>query len=275
MKANEFLKLINANVKGELPEDLLAKLDVELPADFDTKFNAAYMTPDRAQNDDAIITAVTKKANKKIFTDIDEQIKEFLPLVSSDVKQKIDSTFSTLDKIKLLKPAIDEAFTKTKGKGATEEINKVQEEWAAKHKALEDRSKLEKEQLLKAMEDKNFEFVVSQKLAGYKLADSFTKIRPQLIQMGLLSLKEKGYKYEMENGDVVVRQEKDGVLRDVYDGDKKVTFSAILDTFIDPFIAKSNEVKPPNGDNTKPPITPITGGEDLNTLMRKQAVNQH
>ena len=66
MKANEFLKLVNGNLKLELPEDVLTKLDADLPEGFETKFTEMYLTRDRAKNDDEIIQEITKKSNKNV-----------------------------------------------------------------------------------------------------------------------------------------------------------------------------------------------------------------
>ena len=99
MKLNEFLKTIGTTIAIALPEDL-SKLEIELPAEFDTKFSQNYLTRDRAKSDDEIITEITKKANKSKFTAIDDNIKEFLPLVSEEHKKKIESVFDTPEKIK-------------------------------------------------------------------------------------------------------------------------------------------------------------------------------
>jgi len=271
MKANEFLKLVNTAIKLDLPDDILSKLDAELPAGFETKFTETYLTRDRAKSDDEIITEITKKSNKKIFTDIDEQVKELLPFISAEEKQKIESTFSTADKIKMLKPAIDNALKATgKGKVATEEINKILEENAAKIKTIQDAAKAEKEALIKAMDDKNFEFYVTQQLSGYNVTKEFAPLRPSINQMAITELRQKGYQYVFENGQLVVRQEKDGVVRDVYDGEKKVTLQGLLDKFIDPFVAKSNPAPVVNGGG-EVKLPPATGNDDLFTLMQKQA----
>jgi hypothetical protein len=273
MKANEFLKLINATIKSELPEDLLGKLDVELPEKFDTLFTANYLTRDRAKSDDEIITEITKKSNKSAFTAIDDQIKELLPIVTEEDRQKINSVFSTKEKVALLKPALETALKNAKGKVTDADIRKVEEEWQGKYKLVLDDAKREKAELVAQMEQKNFAFYVTQKLAGYKLAGSFDGMREHINQMALLDLQSKGYKYEFENGTVVVRQEKEGVVRDVFNGETKVTLESLLDKFVNPFLSKSNAGNNGNGDGghgdeeEKKKVIKIGPGATLREMM--------
>jgi len=274
MKLNDFIKNIGSAIKLDLPQETLSKLDIELPENFDTEFSKNYLTRDRAKNDDEIITEITKKANKKGFTEIDEQLKELLSFVSDEHKQKINSVFSTAEKAKLLKPALDDAIQKSKGKVTPEDVRKVEDEWNEKYKALQDQAKAEKEALVKQMEDKNFDFYATSKLAAYTVAEPFKGTREQINAMGIMALKQKGYVYEFENGSIAVRQIKDGVARDVYDGDKKVTFESLVDSFMNPFIAKSagsGGNGSSGGDGDKVKVIQIDGKEDLHSLMHKNA----
>lgn len=272
MKANDFLKLINSTLKVELPEEVLSKLDVDLPEGFESKFTENYLTRDRAKSDDDIISEITKKSNKSALTATDEQIKELLPFISEESRQKINSTFSTPEKLKLLKPALEEVIKNTKGKAANDDIRKVEEEWSNKVKGLQDTHKIEKQQLIQQMEEKNFEGYVTNKLSGYNFAKDFTPAREHINKLALLALKEKGYRYEFENGEMVVRQEKDGVVRDVYDGETKVTFNGLIDRFVTPFVAKSNPT--PESKEYKKESPSFSGSEDLRSLMMAQQVQE-
>jgi hypothetical protein len=273
MKVKDLLKSIATTLKIELPAELIAKLEDELPENFDTEFTKNFLTRDRAKSDDEIITEITKKSNKTALTAVDEQIKEFLPLLSDEAKQKINSVFSTPEKIKLLKAAIDETMTKQKGKAADADIRKVEDEWQAKFKALQDQAKAEKDLLTKQMEDKNFDFYATSKLSAYNVAEPFKSTREQINAMAIMALKQKGYTYELENGEIKVRQIKDGVTRDVFEGDKKVTFESLIDAYMTPFIAKSVK-KDDELDTEVKILIPIDGKEDLHTIMLKNANNQ-
>jgi len=273
MKANDFLKLVAGNVGIAIPDEVLAKLGEELPETFDTKFTEVYLTRERAKSDDEIITEITKKSNKTVLTAADEQIKELLNFVSDEAKQKINSVFSTPEKLKLLKPALDEALTKAKGKLTPDDIRKVEDEWSAKNKAIIEEGKQKEATLIKQMEERNFDFITTSKLAAYNVADPFKNTREQINAMAILALKQKGYKYELENGAIVVRQEKDGITRDVFENDKKVTFESLIDGFMQPFIAKSNANDDSKRDEDPKKLLPIDGKEDLRTMMFKQANN--
>lgn len=273
MQVIDFLKQISGNLKIELPAELAEKLAVDLPETFDTEFTKNYLTRDRAKSDDEIITEITKKANKNALTAVDEQIKELLPLVSDEARQKINSVFSTAEKVKLLKPALDESMQKQKGKVTPEDVRKVEEEWSLKYKTLQDSAKAEKEQLARQMEEKNFDFYATAKISGYNVADQFKQTREQINSLALLALKQKGYTYEFENGTIAVRQVKDGIARDAFDGDKKVTFESLIDGFMQPFIAKSaGSAQGAGGDDTQQQQRNIAldGKEDLKTMMFKQ-----
>lgn len=277
MKANDFLKLIAANIGVEIPVDVLAKLDDELPETFDTKFSGTYLTRERAKSDDEIITEITKKSNKTALTAVDDQIKEFLPILSDEWRQKINSVFSTLEKTKFLKQAIDETLTKTKSKAADEDVRKVDAEWAAKNKAIADEFKQKEALLVKQMEEKNFDFMVTSKLSAFNIAEPFKATREQINAMAIMALKQKGYKYELENGVVAVRQDKDGIIRDAYDGDKKVTFESLIDSYMQPFIAKSNGngTGSENQQQEVKKLMHIEAGDDLRTRMMKEQNNMN
>jgi len=273
MQVIDFLKQISGTLKIELPAELVEKLSIDLPETFDTEFTKNYLTRERAKSDDEIITEITKKANKSALTAVDEQIKELLPLVSDEARQKINSVFSTAEKVKLLKPALDESMQKQKGKVTPEDVRKVEEEWSLKYKTLQDASKAEKELLAKQMEEKNFDFHVTAKLSGYNVADPFKQTREQINSLALLALKQKGYMYEFENGTIAVRQVKDGITRDAFDGDKKVTFESLIDGIMQPFIAKSagNGANNDSDDDsaTRTRVIQTDGKEDLRSLMFK------
>jgi hypothetical protein len=92
--------------------------------------------------------------------------------------------------------------------------------------------------------------------------------------LALLALKQKGFQYEFENGSIAVRQVKDGITRDAFDGDKKVTFESLIDGIMQPFIAKSAGGGNDGGDTVdtgKTKIIQLDGKEDLHSLMQKSA----
>lgn len=274
MKANDFLKLINTTIKAELPEEILSKLDIDLPENFETQFANSYLTRDRAKNDDEVIAEITKKVNKTGFTNIDEQIKELLPFVSDSDRQKINSTFSTADKVKLLKPAIEAAMAASKGKLTDADIRKVDEEWQGKYKSLQEQHTQQLKDFQAQMEDKNFENFVISKMSGFPFTKEFSVMKDQINQLAVTSLKGKGYKYVQENGTYVVRQTKDGIDRDVFEPgtENKITIEKLIDSLASPFVAKSNgggEGGNGSGNGSAKILTPVTGKESLHELMLK------
>lgn len=242
MKASDFLKKLNETLGIQIPEETLTKLaEVELPDDLQTKHGEIFISKERAKHEPEIIDHIVKEDRKNNFRIMDEKIKQFLPLVGQEHANVISNTFETFKKMDILTTAVGDALKNAKGK-VSEDVRKIEEEWSQKLSAKE----ADYQQKLAAQEAKNkemqLEFVIKSKLLGYNFAESFQNVKEHLTQMAIIDLKSKPYIYELENGTVAIRQEKDGVKRDVFEQgtENKLTLEKMLDTFVDPFIAKSN-----------------------------------
>lgn len=245
MKGTDFFKNLTETLGVTLPEDLLTKLnDIEIPDEVHAKHKEIFISKERAKNEPEIIEHIVKEDRKNNFRIVDEKIKTLLPMISTEHQNVINNTFETYKKFDILKTALDESFKNTKGK-VSEDVRKVEDEWAQKFKIKED----EHARDLAARDQKNkdlqLEFVIKSKLLGYNFAESFQSVKEQLTQMAIIDLKSKPYVYELENGSVAIRQEKDGVKRDVFEQgtENKLTLEKMLDSFVDPFVAKSNGKK--------------------------------
>jgi hypothetical protein len=260
MKGSDFFKKVNEPLGITIPDDVLAKLgEVELPDDLQTKFAEVFISKERAKHDSEIIEHITKEDRKNNFRIVDEKIKTLLPLVSSEHQNVINNTFETYKKMDILKTALEEARKNEKGK-VSEDVRKVEEEWAVKLKSKEeDHTKALQAQEQK-FKDVQFEYVVKSKLLQYPIADQFHTLKEHLTQMAIIDLKAKPFQYELENGSVAIRQEKDGVKRDVFEQgtETKLTLEKMLDTFIEPFVKKNNsesETKKEEGGKKQTTVT--------------------
>lgn len=270
MKGTDFFKKLNETLGVTIPEDTLTKLnEVELPDELQSKFGEIFISKERAKHEPEIIEHITKEDRKNNFRIVDEKIKQFLPLIGQDQATVITNTFETYKKLDMLTTAVGEAIKGAKGK-VSEDVRKVEDEWAAKSKAKEE----EFAKQLAAQEQKNkdmqLEFVIKSKLLGYNFAESFQNVKEHLTQMAIIDLKSKPFIYELENGSVAIRQEKDGVKRDVFESgtENKLTLEKLLDGFVDPFVKKSTtpETQPPPG-GTTPKTTTVTPPNGVITHM--------
>lgn len=279
MKGSEFFKKVNDPLGVQIPEDVLAKLaEIEVPDDLQSKFSEVYISKERAKHEPEIIEHVAKETRKDVFRIVDEKIKTLYPFVGQDHQNVLSNTFETYKKLDILKAALDEAKKNdSKGKVSSEDIQKVENEWAEKLKAEKAAHQKEIETLHVKNKEAQFEWIVSSKLGGYTLADQFSPLKDNLAQLALIDLKKKNYLYEVENGTVFVRKEENGIKRDAFeDGtENKLTLERLLDKFVDPFVKKNNAEtnnKPtdPTSSGTRQNTEPPAAGDTFRDRMWKQ-----
>jgi hypothetical protein len=273
MKGSDFVKKLNEVLQVQLPEDVIKKLDeVELPDEVQTKFADVFISRERAKNDDSIIEHIVKEERKKIFKVVDEKIKPLLEFLPEENRNIINNEYQTYTKMDMLKPGFAKAFESTKGK-VSEDVRKVEDEWSAKLKKSQEDHQKELELQQSRFKEAELDNHLKYKLQNYTFADSFLPIKDALIKTAIIDLKSKPYKLALENGSVAVREEKDGTLRDVFEGENKVTIDKLLDGFVANFIRKNNagEGEAPKEEPGKSRTTEPTGKESLQDLMWKQA----
>jgi hypothetical protein len=280
MKGIEFLKKVSEPLGITLPEDVTAKLtEVELPDEIGTKFSEMFISKERAKNDTEIIEHIVKEDRKNHFRIVDKKIEEaFLPLVGADQAQVIKNTFESYKKMDMLATAVSDAIKGAKGK-VSEDVQKVENEWAEKVRAEKEQHKKEIESLHVQNKENQFHWIVSSKVNGYSLAEQFQDKKDSIKDLAILDLKKKGHVYEIENGTVTIMKEENGVKRHVFEPgtENKLTLEKLLDTFIDPFVAKSNggkkkEDEPTSGGNPQPKQKTIgDGGMSHIDRMRERA----
>jgi hypothetical protein len=271
MKGSEFLKKLNETLGVQIPEETLTQLSgIEFPDELQTKHGEIFISRERAKHDEQIVEHITKEDRKNNFKIFDEKIKQFIPLIGQEQGNVISNTFETFKKMDMLRTAVEDSIKTSKGK-VSEDVRKVEEEWATKLRVKEE----DYNKQLAAQEAKSkemqLEFVIKSKLLGYNFADSFKSVKEQLTQMAIIDLKSKPYIYELENGAVAIRQEKDGVKRDVFEPntENKLTLEKMLDTFVDPFVAKNN------GASTKDDSSDDSNGKTTTTTTQANGALSH
>lgn len=251
-KLKDFLQKVfeQGDVRGD---DVAAVLgasslaELELPDTAIAKFNEAYLTRSRAENDPEIVKKIKLSSKAEILDTVDLELTKLLPLVDSVKSAEIAKNPNTFKKLELLTEAIGETVKngmKTKDK----DVQKVEEEWSAKTKALEKIYNEKIETIKKQNEESNLNFALKSKLLTFEYAEAFASLKGPLTETIISKIKASKTKagepivLELDqSGDVNVRHLVEGTLRDVYrDGNEKLTIDNLIAPEVEPFIKKSN-----------------------------------
>lgn len=251
-KLKEFLQKVfeQGDVRGDDVAAVLgasALAELELPDTAVQKFNEAYLTRSRAENDPDIVKKIKLSSKAEILDTVDKEIEKLYPLIDSVKAAEIQKNQNTFKKIELLTEALDSTVKNSKV-SKDKDVQKVEEEWAAKTKTLEGIKKQEIDALKKQFEESKLDFVLKTKLLTFEYADAFSSLKEPLTETIISKIKSSRTKegepifLELDqSGNVNVRHSVDGTLRDVYrDGNEKLTIDNLIAPHVDPFVKKSN-----------------------------------
>lgn len=251
-KLKEFLQKVfeQGDVRGDDVAAVLgasALSELELPDTAVQKFNEAYLTRSRAENDPDIVKKIKLSSKAEILDTVDKEIEKLYPLIDSVKAAEIQKNQNTFKKIELLTEALDSTVKNSKV-SKDKDVQKVEEEWAAKTKSLEALKKQEIDVLKKQFEESKLDFVLKTKLLTFEYADAFSSLKEPLTETIISKIKSSRTKegepifLELDqSGNVNVRHSVDGTLRDVYrDGNEKLTIDNLIAPHVDPFVKKSN-----------------------------------
>lgn len=251
-KLKEFLQKVfeQGDVRGDDVAAVLgasALAELELPDTAIQKFNEAYLTRSRAENDPDIVKKIKLSSKAEILDTVDKEIEKLYPLIDSVKAAEIQKNQNTFKKIELLTEALDSTVKNSKV-SKDKDVQKVEEEWAAKTKSLEAIKKQEIDALKKQFEESKLDFVLKTKLLTFEYADAFSSLKEPLTETIISKIKSSRTKegepifLELDqSGNVNVRHSVDGTLRDVYrDGNEKLTIDNLIAPHVDPFVKKSN-----------------------------------
>ncbi len=266
IKLSDFLSKVFKNVGIEQKDaDMILAAsslkEIELPEDFETKFDTGYYTPDRAKS---VMETELKPLHFGHFaTDVER--KALAPIIDSlpdEFKTKIAGLDKTNRIYNILK-VVQEAYDHVKTSGSGEDVKKVNEKFRVQIEEL-NKSILDKDVTIKK-KDEDFakregeiktDYALLTKINSYKLAPEFEKRKDFIANLTLNSLKSKNLtvEFDKDNSQVIhLRQVKDGAITDVYEGNTKVTLDAFLEKELSDFTQKSNGGG--NG-NQNPPSNP-------------------
>lgn len=251
-KLKDFLQKVfeQGDVRGDDVAAVLgasALAELELPDTAIQKFNEAYLTRSRAENDPEIVKKIKLSSKAEILDTVDKEIEKLYPLIDSVKAAEIQKNQNTFKKIELITEALDSTVKNSKV-SKDKDVQKVEEEWAAKTKSLEAIKKQEIDALKKQFEESKLDFVLKTKLLTFEYADAFSALKEPLVETIISKIKSSRTKegepifLELDqSGSVNVRHSVEGTLRDVYrDGNEKLTIDNLIAPHVDPFVKKSN-----------------------------------
>lgn len=251
MKLADFLRNI-AEQGGIVDTDFSALLTASGLAEFEvkdevmSKFNQTFLTRDRAENDPDIIKKIKTSGKAEVLDAVDSEFKSLLDLLPKEKADEISKNKNSFEKIKLSASVIKEILN-DKSTKIEKDIQNVEKEWAEKVEAIKQENARKLAELEKINKANARRYVLKNQILGYEFADAFKPLKENLADViinKIENLKENGSPVILdldESGNVNVRHEVEGTLRDIYrEGNKKVTLEMLLTPEVEPYTKKSN-----------------------------------
>ena len=258
-KIGDFLKTVLTPVFKK-PEELdlfvsaSALREIEIPDEIVTEFNNKYLTRERALTDDEIVKSFNKTARGYVFGSVDQKIKKLKAKLSTEDQAAIDAEPDTLVKMELIEKALDNVGkgTDDNTKKISEAARKREEELHSKISDLESTIKEKSNNFDKEIKGVKLDYALRNKVSAFDLAPEFsTEKHKNFLASSTIDSLKKNFILEFDEKDdsiINIRKDVDGVITDVYEGNKKVTLTDVLQKKYDPYIRKSN-----SGGHNPPP----------------------
>jgi hypothetical protein len=281
MKFNEWItSVVTPLFKTKEEADLFASAsafkDIEIPDEVAAKFNQTFLTRERALSDEQILAKVNKDARGRVFDSVDLKLKKFIPKLSQEDQDAINTETNTLLKLELFDKAIDNLSKTQDTAKISEAARKVQDELHAKIKEMEKTISDKDLNLQQQVKGVKLDYALRNKANKFELAPEFAtdKHKTFLADSTINSLK-KDFILEFDEKDesiIHLRKNVDGVITDVFEGNTKLTLDDLLKKEYEPYIKKNT-----SGDNTtqqqqkQTQKLPTDGPKDLYQRMREAA----
>jgi hypothetical protein len=264
MKVSDLLKTIIDPI-GIKNNDLEAALqasalkDIEIPDEVKDKFDRHYFTKERAMNDEEIVKQLRYEARGFTFGLVDEKIKKLLPLLNEEDAAEIKATQMTIDKFEKLEKAIN----KIKSSGNTEDVKKasqkareIEEQLRGELDKLQNELKSKDENFTKELKSKELGFALREKIKSIKLAPEFDtdSYKKEFLANSTIDKLTKTYHLEFDESnrsDIKLLKNIDGHLKEVYEGNTKITLNDVIAKELEPFTQKSPANEKPSGNSNQ------------------------
>lgn len=289
MRLTDWLKTIIVPLMAK-PEDaelFLAASDlkaVDVTDEMVSKFNATYLTRERAFTDEELVKRFNKEARGMVFGSVDQKIKKLTPFISVEDKAAIDAEPDTLKKLEILERALPNL-----GKSGTDDdkVKQISEAARKKEKELHDTNEALTKKLSdlekgfeSKLKDAKLDYNLRTKVMGFELAPEFSEDkRKNFLAESTISRLKQEYVLEFDENNpstIHLRKNIDGAVKDVYEGNKLVTLEDVLKKDYEPFLKKSNGADAGHNQQQKPiTTTPLTDqpaqGGTLRDMIRANA----
>lgn len=282
MKLNDWLLQIGSNL-FEKKEDLTAFTsnpllkDVEIPDETAAKFDENYLSRSRALNDPDIIAKVNKSLKGQVYDMVDTRINKVIQKFSTEDQELIKNEPNTFKKIELMDLAITNISKNDDVKKVSETARKNEAALREKITELETSNKEKDATFDKKIKENQLDFALKNKIFGIELAPEFLSTKEVLADLKLATLK-KNYVLQFDEKDqtkILLRQNVEGLIKEVYEGNKLVTLDDVLNKEYKDFTKKSTSGDTPP-DQKKVVVVPqdkSTAGKTLREMQREGAAN--
>lgn len=251
MKLTDFLRKV-AEQGSIVDTDFEALLGASGLAEFEvkdeimTKFNQTFLTRERAENDPDLIKKIKSASKSEVLDLVDNDLKALMELLPKEKADEIAKNKNTFEKLAATGKAIRETLD-AKSTKVDKDIQKVEQEWADKLAAEKSNAAKQLKELEKRNKDNALTYVLKNKILNHDFADAFKPLKDNLAEVIINKVRttqENGSPIILdldEGGNVNVRHEIEGTLRDVYrEGNQKLTLDMLLTPQLEPYIKKSN-----------------------------------
>lgn len=256
-KLSDFLRKVLeptglASTDMEMVLSASALKEIEVPDTVEPKFSTYYMTKDRAMNDPDIVKSINRslwatyadKSEEKIiplFNHLPEDVKAEMKAIPKDEPNRFYKYIEILEK----------GVVKLKESGSTDDVKKASEKFRQVEAELrqqiaerDEAIKKKESDFQKNIQDVQLDYALRSKLSNFEFGEAYAKdeVKSLLIDSKIKSLKSN-FVLEIDPGNpskINLRQNKDGAIIDVYEGNKQVTLDDKLAKELEPYLKKSN-----------------------------------
>lgn len=262
MKVSDLLKTIIDPI-GIKNNDLEAALqasalkDIEIPDEVKDKFDRHYFTKERAMNDEEIVKQLRYEARGFTFGLVDEKIKKLLPLLSEEDAAEIKATPMTIDKFEKLEKAINKIKSSGGGedsKKISQKAREIEEQLRGDIEKLQNELKSKDETFGKELKAKELGFALREKIKSIKLAPEFDadSFKKEFLANSTIDKLTKSYHLEFDESnrsEIKLLKNIDGHLKEVYEGNTKITLNDVIAKELEPFTQKSPDPSKQSANN--------------------------
>lgn len=250
MKLKDWLKtIITPLVATDKDADLFLSAsdlkEVEVSDDMQKAFTKTYLTRDSALSDAELAAKFSKDAKGLVFGSVDQKLKKhILPLLEEEDQKLILAESNTLTRIEMLEKSLAGLSKNDDIKKISAKAREKEQELHDKIIALEGTIKKKDETATQQIGAVKMDYALRTKVFGVDLAPEFgTDTHKTFLADSIISKIKKNYIPQFDEKDesiIHLRRDVEGVVKDVFEDNKKVTLDDVLKKEYEPYTKKSS-----------------------------------